>query len=125
MEINNNTTLLDYALLEIERLCGSNEKSSSFQESIIYLFTSQGIDNISYLDFEMKFPDKAHNLSKLIRFVSSKKGQEQISIMLEDRNHLENMIRNSKYYDNKNYDNYYYDSDNNSNSRYYKATMKF
>ena len=99
-------SILDYALMEIESLFDPDEKAyKDFVNHVTFLFTSQGFDNVPFLDFEVEFPELVHNIPELINFVESKEGQIRIGKMLRKNFYVDLKVND------KNSNVFYYDYD--------------
>jgi len=99
-------SILDYALMEIESLFDPDEKAyKDFVNYVTFLFTSQGIANVPFLDFEVEFPELVHNIPELINFVESKEGQIRIGKMLRKNFYVDLKVND------KNSNVFYYDYD--------------
>jgi hypothetical protein len=77
-------TMLEYVLIQLDKVA----KDEIFQfksEFITFLFTSQGIENVSYLDFEAEFPELAHNMPALVAALESPTYQGKIGRVFRSR----------------------------------------
>lgn len=83
-------TILDFALDAVESVFDTNtEELSSALNYTTYLFTSQGLDNVLYLDFEVEFPEFCQDPFKLINFLETNEGRLQVGKMMRKKYYLE------------------------------------
>ena len=67
-------TLLQYVLLKMDQTIKDDTiEYIKAIRSVRNLFTSQGLDEISYLDFEAEFPECCHDPEDIIRFILGNK----------------------------------------------------
>ena len=81
-------TVLDYILNNIESVMDKEEPGfNNFRLYIIDLFTSQGLNNIDYLDFESWFPEYCHDVLEIIQFVEH--NPEELSSKLREQYYIQ------------------------------------
>ena len=81
-------TMLEYVLINLNGKQSDNEYQVT-PEYIVFLFASQGIENISYLNFEAEFPELCHNLPSLIEALKTPEFREKIGYCLRRKYYLD------------------------------------
>ena len=72
-------TLLQYVLLRLHEVMENNTVEYIEMISFVrFLFTSQGIEDLLYVDFEAKFPEACHNPVDIINFIETRTNKKQV-----------------------------------------------